>query len=168
MKKVFLTLVLMLTTMLASAQFYVGGGIGYCKTEISNVEASEFTFTPEMGYVINDNWSIGAVLDIDWVKDTSTTIAVSPYARYTFLRAGNFSFFADGVLQLGSIDPKDGESQTYWGIGVKPGIDYSLTKNFSITAHIGWLGHHDYKDYGETTAITINGNDLSFSLSYNF
>ncbi len=168
MKKVFLTLALMLTTMLASAQFYVGGGISYCKTEIKNVEASEFTFTPEMGYVINSNWAVGAVLDIDWVKDTSTTIAVSPYARYTFLRAGNFSFFADGVLQIGSIDPKEGDSQFCWGIGVKPGIDYSLTEHFSITAHIGWLGHNNYKDYGETTTIAIDSNDLSFSLSYNF
>ena len=62
MKKVFLTLALMLTTMVASAQWYVGGGIGFGKSEITEVETTQFTFTPEAGYTIDENWTVGAAL----------------------------------------------------------------------------------------------------------
>lgn len=168
MKKVLLTIALVLTTMVASAQFYVGGGIGFSKSEINDVETTEFSFAPEMGYAIDDNWTVGAVLGVDWTKDVSTTIAVNPYARYTFFKTGNFSFFADGIVELGSIKPDDGDSQFCWGIGVKPGIGYSFTDHISVAAHLGWLGHRSYDDLGENTAITLNGNDLSFSIYYSF
>lgn len=168
MKKVFLTFALMLTTMFASAQFYVGGGIGFGKSEISDVEMTEFTFTPEIGYTINEDWTVGAAIEVDWTKDVSTAFAVNPYVRYTFFKAGNFSFFADGVVELGSIKPEEGDSQFCWGIGVKPGIAYSFTENIAIAGHLGWLGHRSYDDIGEATAIQLNGNNLSFSIYYNF
>ncbi len=158
----------MVTTMVASAQFYVGGGIGFGKSEINKVETTQFVLTPEAGYSINDNWTVGATLEVDWAKDTHTAFAINPYARYTFFKTGSFSFFADGCLELGTIKPDEGDSQFCWGIGVKPGIGYNFTEHLSIAAHIGWLGHRSYDDLGEETAISINGNDLSFSVYYSF
>ena len=78
MKKVFLTLALMLTTMVASAQWYVGGGIGFSKSEALEEETTNFAFAPEIGYTINDNWTVGAALEVDWTKDVSTAYAVNP------------------------------------------------------------------------------------------
>ena len=83
MKKVFLTFALMLTAMAASAQFYVGGGVGYSKTESGNNEATVFSITPEVGYVINEDWSVGATLGFENVEDVSKTFTVEPYVRYT-------------------------------------------------------------------------------------
>ena len=168
MKKVFLTLALMLTTMVASAQWYVGGGIGFGKSEIAEVETTQFAFTPEAGYTIDENWTVGAALGVDWTKDTYTQFSVNPYVRYTFFKVGNFSFFADGVVELGSVKPDEGDSSFTWGIGVKPGIGYSFTEHFSIAGHLGWLGHRDFDDAGEATAITLNSSNLSFSLYYSF
>lgn len=168
MKKVFLTLALMLTTMVASAQWYVGGGIGFSKSEALEEETTNFAFAPEIGYTINENWTVGAALEVDWTKDVSTAYAVNPYVRYSFFKAGNFSFFADGVVELGNIKPEEGDSQFCWGVGVKPGIAYSFTENIAIAGHIGWLGHRSYDDLGESTGIILNGNELSFSIYYNF
>ena len=168
MKKVLLTLALMLTTMAASAQWYVGGGIGFSKTEVGDAEETQFVFTPEVGYAINEDWTVGATLEVDWTKDVHTTFAVSPYARYTFAKAGNFSFFADGALEIGSIEPEGGDSQFMWGIGVKPGIAYNFTDNVCVAAHVGWIGYRSFDDLGETTAISVGSRDLSFSLYYCF
>lgn len=168
MKKILLTVVLVLTTMAASAQWYAGGGIGISKTEISGVESTQLSLTPEVGYAINEDWTVGAILGVDWTKDLQTTIAITPYARYTFFKTGNFSFFADGVIELGSIKPENGDSQFCWGIGVRPGIGYSFTEKISVATHLGWLGHRNHDDLGESTAIILNGNDLSLSIYYNF
>lgn len=161
MKKVILTFALVLTTMVASAQVYVGGGLNFSKEATTKINVN-----PEVGYAINENWTVGAVLGFDWTKDVETKFNINPYARYTFYKAGNFSFFADGVVELGVNNPNVGDSQFCWGIGVKPGIAYSFTEHICAAAHVGWLGHRD--NGGEYTAISVNGNELSFSLYYNF
>lgn len=168
MKKVFLTLALLLTTMVASAQFYVGGGLSFSNDKIGDVDETKITVLPEIGYTINQNWTAGATLGVSWTEDVSTSFSVSPYARYTFANVGKFSFFADAVLELGYIDVENADGEFCWGIGIRPGIGYKLTDKFSICAHVGWLGHEDLGDIGESTAISIDGTDLSFSLYYSF
>ena len=160
--------------MVASAQFYVGGGIGFGKAkgtalaDLVEIESTQFTFTPEVGYALNENWTVGAALDINWTKDVHTQFSINPYVRYTFFKAGNFSFFADGIVELGVLKPEEGDSAFTWGIGVKPGIAYSFTENIAVAAHLGWLGHRDLDAAGEATAISLNSKDLSFSVYYNF
>ena len=83
MKKVFLTLALMVTTMVASAQFYVGGGIGYSKTKVGEAESTVFSISPEIGYKIDNNWSVGANLEFENTEDVSKTFAIEPNIRYT-------------------------------------------------------------------------------------
>ena len=168
MKKAFLALALMLTTMTASAQWYAGGGIGFSRTESNGIAATEFIFTPEVGYNINNNWAVGAILEVDWVKDTQTIFAFTPYVRYTFYKAGNFSFFTDGEVEVGSIKSEGMDTDMLLGIGIKPGIGYHFTKRFSAEAHIGWIGHRSYGDYGEATAISFDSRDITFSVYYNF
>lgn len=169
MKKVFLTLALLLTTMVASAQFYVGGGLGVNKTENGDAEETVITVSPEIGYTINEDWTIGAALMFDWTKDVSTQYGISPYVRYNIFKAGKFSVFADGAVELGYIDYETADGDFAWGAGIKPGVGYQLTDKFSICAHIGWIGYRDYGDIaGEETTISVDGTDLSFSLYYSF
>lgn len=167
MKKVFLTLALMVTTMVASAQFYVGGGIGYSKTKAGDIESTVFSITPEIGYVLNEDWAIGATLGFENQEDVSKTFAIEPYVRYTLFKAGGFSLFADGCVGFGTVKPEGGDNSTIWSVGVQPGISYKINKDFSVCAHIGWLGHTDLDDAGEVTAIELS-NKLEFSFYYNF
>lgn len=168
MKKTLLTLAFMLTTMLASAQFYVGGGVGYSTAEVGDVESTAFSITPEVGYVIDNNWSVGAVLGFEDQENVGKTFAIEPYVRYTFLKAGGFSLFADGAVAFGTVKPEDGENSTIWSVGIKPGVSYKINNNFSVCAHVGWLGHTDLDEAGEATSIEMSGNNLEFSVYYNF
>ncbi len=121
----------MVCAMVASAQLYVGGGLGYSKVEVGNADATEWSIRPEIGYTLNDNWAFGVALGYTDVKDTKSSFAVSPYARYTFLRAGAFSVFADGAVEVERVKPDAGDSSTGWGIAVKPGVAYAISDNLA-------------------------------------
>ncbi|MBR5456381.1 MAG: porin family protein [Bacteroidaceae bacterium] len=165
MKKVFLTLALVLTTVVASAQWYVGGGLGVGFDKHEDAKTTTFKIKPEVGYKINDNFAVGAILGFDWVKpsegDALKTLSVEAYARYTFLRSGDFSIFADGAV---GYEKKD-DAKAYT-VGIKPGVAYNINEKWTVAAHLGQLG---YTKYDETSKFGIElGDALSFGVYYNF
>ena len=168
MKKVFLTLALMLTTMAASAQFYVGGGLSFTNTKVSGNDNTTFILSPEIGYKLDKSFAIGAILEYQSLEDKMTSYAISPYLRCTMIKKGNFTLFADCALEFGKIKPEGGESQSCWGVGIKPGIGYAISSHCSLAAHLGWIGVRDYDDMGDEAEVSLKGNDLKFSLYYNF
>lgn len=167
MKKVFLTLAFLLTTVVASAQFYVGGGLGvnYQKPDEGDATTS-FNVKPEIGYVFNDKLAVGAVLGVDWVQDATTTLKLEPYVRYTFLRAGGFSLFADGAVGFGFIKPEEGDNVTTWNVAVRPGVGYTINDKWSVAAHLGEIGYSD-TDGASDLGVEL-GNAVSFGVYYNF
>ena len=170
MKKVFLTLALVLTTVVASAQWYVGGGLGFSKQD----KATSYEIKPEVGYKLNDAWTVGAEVVLGKTKDTAdwngTTIAVNPYARYTFLTAGEFSVFAEAYASIQNKKPEGGKGETGFALGVRPGVAYNLSENWTIAAKLGeGLNYQDKKYVGAPKskfALDLK-NDLTFSLYYN-
>lgn len=168
MKKVFLTAIFAVCAMAASAQLYVGGGLGFSKEDNNGAKTTEWSIRPEIGYTVNDNWAFGVALGYTDVKDQQSTFSVEPYARWTFFRADALSIFADGAVSIDRVKPEVGESTTGWGIAVKPGVAYAINENFSVVAHVGALGYwdrdNDIKEYG----VSFDSTDLSFSLYYSF
>ena len=176
MKKVFLTLALVLTTVVASAQWYVGGGLGFSKTEdAAKNKTTAFNLKPEVGYKFNDKWAVGGNILIDWTKDVQTQYGIAPYVRYTVLTAGEFSIYADGVAEFSIVKPEEGDNGSLWGIGVRPGVSYNIDENWTVAAHVGFLGYYDAKDCviknlnNSESFFGFNlANNLSLSLYYNF
>lgn len=155
--------------MVASAQIYVGGSLGFWNND--DAEEMSYSICPEVGYTLSDNLALGAVLGYDYSEQgdfDTKSIKVSPYARYTFLKAGAVSLFADGAVDLLFGD----DDQKAWSVGVKPGIAVAINENFSAVAHVGYLGYGDNED-GLGDAIKhgfgLNlKNSLSFGLYYSF
>ena len=158
----------MVCAMVASAQLYVGGGLGYAKTEVGDADATEWSIRPEVGYTLNDNWALGVALGYTDVEDKGNTFTVSPYARYTFLKTGAFSVFADGTVEVARYKPDAGDSTTGWGIAIKPGVAYAINENFSVVAHVGALGYWDLDNDTKSYGLELDASDLSFSLYYSF
>lgn len=169
MKKLFITLAFVAASMLASAQFYVGGSLGLDftkdKTKIaSTTNDGDKTFswdiTPSIGFMFNDNMGVG--LDFGFgmattthpetattpeIKDNTTTWSVAPYFRYVFAEVDNFKFYADAKVGFGGGKLKstadgqtvDGPKASYLGIGVVPGMAYMLTDNISMNCTLNIL-----------------------------
>lgn len=188
MKKLFtLAIVAVASVFGASAgNGYVGGSIGFMHEETKAGATNNFNILPELGYNINNNWAVGTTIGYDYThfNGKSTELHLfefNPYARYSFYRSGNnlVQLFVDGGagIGLGKYDygkHDDGHTAVTWNVGFRPGVAFNVTNNFSIVAHVGFLGYKGANnaafDGGKARkgGVFLNGNDLTLGFYYNF
>lgn len=129
MKKIVLSIIVALIAITANAQVYVGGtfGVGSDKVETEGTEVKNTTFKilPEVGYELNEDWSVGTVVGYEYNKsgDVKTnTFTIAPYARYFFLNSDVVRLFADGGFGFSTSKTKGNDALNSWNIGIKPGV----------------------------------------------
>lgn len=194
MKKLFLSLIVAVCSLAASAQAYVGGQVGLWRNTDAN--HTSFNLAPELGYKLSNQWDLG--LSIGFAHDYNKGLKlngfeVDPYVRYTVAKAGPVSFFIDGGFGFATAKAKKGDrksdSYNMWQIGIKPGVKVSLSKKVDFIASMGFLGYRDnddvkvtgidaidniFKDaspsvYGEKGfGFDFSTSNLKFGLIYNF
>ena len=135
MKKYFLLITLVIASMSASAQVYLGGSLGFS----TKAKGSSFYVTPELGYAINDMWSVGAYMNVEGsggqaLKWTATW-DVNPYVRYTFLNTRIVSCFLDGKM---GFSTRNGARELDFGIC--PGVKVALGNNWKLMSRLGYFG----------------------------
>lgn len=194
MKKLFLSLIVAVCSLAASAQVYVGGQVGLWRNTDAN--HTSFNLAPELGYKLSNQWDLG--LSIGFAHDYNKGLKlngfeVDPYVRYTVAKAGPVSFFLDGGFGFATAKAKKGDrksdSYNMWQIGIKPGVKVSLSKKVDFIASMGFLGYRDNDDvkvtgidaiddifedaspsvYGEKGfGFDFSTSNLKFGLIYNF
>ncbi len=120
MKKILMTIAAAFVATTMSAQFYVGGSLGFNSGKTTNEvsvagtttstdnKVTNFTIAPEVGMMLSDNMAIGVSLGFTNSKNeptSSTTIKsnefeIAPYFRYIFAKWGNVSLFADAQFAV--------------------------------------------------------------------
>lgn len=194
MKKIMFAAALMVASLSASAQVYIGGGVALHSTTPETVKDKDvddittFKLLPELGYKIDDNLSIGAAFGYSYKKQgdvKNTGFSIEPYIRYTFAKWNNVGFFGEGGFgyehtnnstekEVGKVTVKTEDKVNTWYIGVRPGISVDLSKNFTLVSKIGWLGYkswkHDNDDAkaGSDFGLDLDASNIQFSLLYNF
>lgn len=193
MKKLFLSLIVAVCSLAASAQAYVGGQVGLWRNTDAN--HTSFNLAPELGYKLSDQWDLGLSIGFahnyyDGFKVNG--FEVDPYVRYTVAKAGPVSFFLDGGFGFATAKMKNGnwksDSFNQWQIGIKPGVKVSLSKKVDFIASMGFLGYRDQDNietgidnidkvinvlipsaYGEKGfGFDFKTSNLKFGLIYNF
>lgn len=187
-----MTLVAMFATVSMSAQWYVGGSFSFASISTQKLVGDQNETTlkimPEIGYQLNDEWAIGAVIGyqsnkFDGVEQgdnafgtnvgsglSESAFTFNPYARYTFANLGKVNLFVDGGIDFTTYSKSDA---TKLGVGFKPGLAVSLTDNLSFVSHVGFIGWNSFNPDGDdnnTSAfgLGLSGENLSFGLYYNF
>ena len=168
MKRFLLMLVVAFTAMAASAQIYVGGELGFWHDGDKEVGETTFTLAPSVGYELNENWAVGGNLMLSFQKDVKNVFGIEPYARWSYFKNGMVRLFLDMGMGIAVTDPEEGDSDTGWNIGVKPGIALHLTDHFSILAKAGFLGYADEYGYQNGFGLSVNGESLTFGIEYTF
>ena len=181
MKKLFLTAVVAVIAISASAQAYVGAGVGFWRNYDAN--RTTFNLTPEVGYALSDTWAIGIALDYQYAYNNGNkgnSFTVNPYARYTVAKMGAFKFFVDGAVEFTARNRTmvgaSTNSGSAWAVGLKPGIAVNLGKQFSLATHVGFLGYRDCNDDYTTFfggidkgfGFNVTNEIGSVSIYYNF
>ena len=169
MKRFLLMLLLTVSAVTASAQFYVGGTFNVWRYD--KTEQTEFTIAPGLGYELNDKWAVGGDLLYSSLSEAYDRFALAPYARFSYFRHGAVSLFLDMGFGVGVYDI-DGEkdSTTAFQIGVKPGLAVDLGKGFRLLTKVGFFGYDDeFSQYGDRGfGLRLSGNNLSFGVEYVF
>ena len=157
MKKVLLTLVIAFAGIFtANAQVWIGGGVGAKVYE----NYTSFTVAPEVGYNINNHWTVALGANYDFSKDVLegdaekalilNKLSLQPYVRYVGGTIGQkFSLFLDLTGDFGLID-KSG-----YAISLRPGIAWAATEKFTAAFRFGFAGY-DHGFYGAKNGFYMN------------
>lgn len=178
MKKILLMAAFAVATLTANAQVWVGGAIGFDYEKSTGFDAkTQFTLAPSVGYNFSDKWALGLDLSFSFgstgVGDVhpnplkTQDIMVSPYARFTFARAGVASFFVDGGFGVGSHKMGNADAATMFNVGFRPGVAFSVNEHCSFVTTTGYFGfrHSDgYNHFG----INANNQLVSVGFFYTF
>ena len=170
LKAVALGALLLMAILPMRAQWYIGLG-GTAMVEKNPVVPEQFkvfpqtypidpsksilvNLHPQVGYQWNEHWAVGAFFNVDtyWLlyklsfKQWSNyfTCSFNPYLRYMVRLSERFSFQADAFLDFGFSN--DDPQFTGWGIGLRPGLQYELSKHFRLQASVGFLGLYSRED----------------------
>lgn len=137
--------------------------------------------------------AVGSVLDVMSSSDIYdvklNAFRVAPYARYTFLKAGNFDFFVEGGFAYTNIKAKNllkavlraseapDPTVNAFEIAVRPGITFNINQHAQVVAKIGALGYQraslsvdgaDMKPSLSRFGFEVDGDDLSLGFNYQF
>ena len=196
MKKIMMTLAAVAVAATMNAQVWVGGQIGFSTKHVNGTDGNSKTFeiAPEIGYTLDDNFSVAIKLGYGYTSDftntepvsmggvviptivnygNANTWSVNPYVRYTFVKVGNFSAFVDGGLNYTTTHIQGADNNVNsFGIGVNPGIAYNVSDKVTLAAHFGkglYWKHEWCKDSFRTNELGLELlNGVGFSAYYNF
>lgn len=182
MKKFLVMAVMAVMALGVSAQVYVGGSLGAWRD--GSAKMTHINILPEVGYNLSDTWAIGTVIGWDYYHQHDASLNLvkfDPYARYSFVKAGNLSLFVDGGIDLGfgkaKVGGESSDTAVTYGIGFKPGVSYALSDKCSLVAHFGFLGYLDGNDDAKAAGSLVDyeygwgfnfSNNLSFGFYLNF
>lgn len=157
----------------------VGGNIGYTsdKSEFQNGEAtaSEFSFSPRVGYQFHENWTVGGEFTVSssnadngLIEEKYNAFKLGAFVRYSVPLSQTFSVFADmGAGFQNSKYKEYGPGNDFakskadgMYVGVTPALFINMKKGFGLNFSIGGLGY-------ETLSYDNNGPDNS-SFYFNF
>ena len=183
MKKILMTMVAAFAAVSMNAQVYVGGSFGLASFDNGDKSQTAFKIVPEIGYNLDENIAVGvsfgyaqgstaAAWNLSNPYEDLKVFEIAPYLRYTLVKMGIVSLFADGQLSYSHID-NDGAKANAFGIGVAPGLAVNLNDKLSFVTHVGFVGYKQSKaDYDGAKAISTVGldldNEITFGLYYNF
>lgn len=171
MKKLVFTLMVALLAIIgADAQVYVGGSFNL--THDKNIDRTNFTIAPEVGYNLNKTWAIAAEIGYTHVKQDgvkANAFNFAPYARYSFFEKGIIRLFLDGCVGVSTYAKEYDDNINGFEIGIKPGIALEICKNLTFVAKYGFAGYRDdYKYANSTSGISLSSEDLNFGFHYEF
>jgi len=164
MKRIVTTLIMLFAAAGLYAQIFVGGNIGFSttggkiengNTSVDKVTQTNFSLAPKTGIFLSEKLAVGAMLGFNLqnektpgnpdVIDRTTTIGLTPFARYYAITFNKLSVFAQGNLGLSYGVEKHkvgsttttGPKTTTIGLAAFPGISYKLTDKVDLEAVIG-------------------------------
>ncbi|NHB69459.1 outer membrane beta-barrel protein [Perlabentimonas gracilis] len=169
-----------------NSNMWAGGSLAFSNENNDGTKGSVFTFMPQLGYIVNDNFTVGGAIGFSSVgtklnngdKNTDNTLSIVPFARYSVINLEKISIFAQGELPLHfysgtNYDGSSKNSQNSIGIAVRPGLSYSFNERWganllmpSIFSFITHSNNYSSVNFGINNGYTLQGYLLNTSIGF--
>ncbi len=150
--------------------WFVSGQFGYgSKDNGAGGSTSTLAILPSIGYFLKENLALVGTLGIEneSTAGVSNVFVVGAAVRYYMTPASKFSLFGQGGLVFRSFD-----GGTRINLGVQPGLNYFVAKNFSLEATFGNVGIVNNSPKGGSGSTDfefgIDMTDIGLGLNYRF
>lgn len=161
MKKLFLSLFAAFAIAFsANAQFYGSGSLGLMIGGRSETFSVACHIDPGFGYQFNSHSSLGMFFSIGGGAGVFTW-SVNPYYRYTFASVSNFHFFGEAQASVGQT-----AAVFNWGIGLVPGVAYSLSSKVDLITRVGYLGVIGVKNNAAFQFSLVDGTSIGVQFKF--
>jgi len=201
MKKIILTVAAVFAFGFANAQDKKASNEGFSKgdvfvsgaltfgsdSKLSNYKEDSFKFAPSIGYFVTENIALGVNLTLGSGnvqatsasgKDKTSTFGAGLAGRYYFTPSSQFSLFTELGAGFGTVKttPAGGSSSKVnsFGVAFAPGLNYFVSKNFSIETKIAVLSYASAKgdwtgaESGSSLRFGGDWSAVSFGVNYKF
>ena len=122
-----------------NGDWFISGKLGYTSEEKGGINTSTLGILPSVGYFIGDKLallgSLGFENKISGSVSNDSFVAGAALRYYT-TPSSKFSLFGQGGVTFKSV----GSSVTIFEIGLKPGLNYFISNNFSLESTFGNVG----------------------------
>ncbi|MEJ8597383.1 outer membrane beta-barrel protein [Riemerella anatipestifer] len=173
-----------------SGRTFVTGSFGYSSTKdnlIGNT-VNRASFVPTVGYFVSPTVAVGAGIGYQGVTDkvddqnkvTTSSFVFTPMVRKYWGISNNFYLFGqfDVPMAWGSrkatvagVEGKEAKESSF-GFFLRPGVDYFITKNWSVEATVGAFGYQTSKPEGgkstDNASLGIDLGNIGLGIKYVF
>ena len=166
MKKLFLVLALAFAGIFtANAQVWMGGSA----SAAVNKDVIGFTVAPEVGYCIpNTKWTVALGANygfhdekvVGGTHDTSHSLILSPYVRYSIVNIEKFGIFMD---LTGDFNVLNTDYFSY-AIALQPGIAWMATEHWTAAFRFAYAEYRHGLNPHDPGTPTENGFFANFTL----
>jgi outer membrane protein len=186
MKRVFILLCLIIhiqevcSAQTSQGSIVLGGSIFLNSTKQESIDyrTNEFGFSPQVGYLIKDNFEIGGKLSISTSKYESGSQesksfgwSIGPYARYYHFTENNrFAFYghAQAVIGFGKNSYEDAfnnneAKSNSFSISLSPGFTYFFTDKWGLDLQLSGIS----LSWRDPNTDADNNMQTNFGASFN-
>jgi len=154
MKKIFLSLFLVLCVISSRAQVFVGGSAGVAYSGVFSAALQPFA-----GYEFSQRLAVGGGVSYNLI-DSESYVFVEPFVRYNCWNNSRFFFDIKGVTTF-DLTGDDVLCQ----MGVVPSLRYRINPHWDTSVDVGMLG---YNFSSEAVVISSKTTNVCLSLIYRF
>ncbi|WP_176829763.1 outer membrane beta-barrel protein [Tenacibaculum sp. MAR_2009_124] len=150
----------------------------------NNLERFSFSISPKLGYAISNNLVLGLSLGYGYSEneyngyynsdDSSNTYSIAPYIKKFFPVTSKFALHLQGETSFSYTEANNydqfgnmtyGNDRRSYGVSLRPGINYSLSKNVLLEMNFGALRYNHSSEKNDENATKYVNRDFGFNLS---
>ena len=158
----------------------LGGHVSLTNVKLEHSKESNLSYTlaPSVGFMIDDNTSLGldlsfaksieeVMIDFDYYTLEYETTSIGPFVRhYSRLGSDNFYFISQGGVQIGSVKYESSPSVSITRIYFSPGFGYFFNESWSLDIMLSGINYTLVED--SYNQLEIGANFLSPALGLRF